>query len=73
MAYIEMPRQLATLIGVTRTIAVLIAVFFKELKITTFDPVSPPVSACRYALFRPPIVVVAIAAVAALKPSGPYW
>ena len=36
-AYIEMPRQQVTLIVVTCAIAALIAVFFKELKVTTFD------------------------------------
>tara|TARA_B100000674_G_scaffold277190_1_gene228994 strand:+ start:32402 stop:33358 length:957 start_codon:yes stop_codon:yes gene_type:complete len=70
-AYIEMPRQLATLIVVTCAIAVLIAVFFKELKVTTFDPglaasLGLPVRTISTAL----IVVVAIAAVAAFEAVG---
>ena len=70
-AYAAMPRQLATLIGVTAAIAVLMIVFFKELKVTTFDAglaasLGLPVRTISTAL----IVVVAIAAVAAFEAVG---
>ena len=70
-AWAQMPRQLATLIGVTLAIAVLIAAFFKELKVTTFDPglaasLGLPVRTISTAL----IVVVAVAAVAAFEAVG---
>ncbi|MGB0631700.1 MAG: metal ABC transporter permease [Alphaproteobacteria bacterium] len=70
-AYAAMPRQLVTLIGVTSAIAVLIAAFFKELKVSTFDPglaasLGLPVRTISTAL----IVTVAVAAVAAFEAVG---
>ena len=70
-AYAAMPRQLATLIGVTAAIAVLMTVFFKELKVTTFDAglaanLGLPVRTISTSL----IVVVAVAAVAAFEAVG---
>ena len=70
-AYAAMPRQLVTLIGVTAAIAVLIAAFFKELKVSTFDPglaasLGLPVRTISTAL----IVIVAVAAVAAFEAVG---
>ena len=70
-AYDAMPRQLATLIGVTAAIAVLMTVFFKELKVTTFDAglaasLGLPVRSISTSL----IVVVAVAAVAAFEAVG---
>jgi manganese/zinc/iron transport system permease protein len=70
-AYALMPRHLATLIGVTCATAALIAVFYKELKVTTFDPglaasLGLPVRTISTTL----IVVVAVAAVAAFEAVG---
>jgi manganese/zinc/iron transport system permease protein len=67
----ELPRQLITLAGVTLAIALLITVFFKELKVTTFDPglaasLGLPVRTVSTVL----IVVVALAAVAAFEAVG---
>lgn len=67
----EMPRQLVTLAGVTLAISLTIAAFFKELKVTTFDPglaasLGLPVRSISTAL----IVVVALAAVAAFEAVG---
>ncbi|MEE2996794.1 MAG: metal ABC transporter permease [Pseudomonadota bacterium] len=69
--YATMPRQLATLISMTGATAVLIAVFFKELKVTTFDPglsasLGLPVRTISTIL----IVLVAVAAVAAFEAVG---
>ena len=66
-----LPRQLVTLGAVTLVIAALIALFFKELKVTTFDPglaasLGLPVNAISTAL----IVTVALAAVAAFGAVG---
>jgi manganese/zinc/iron transport system permease protein len=67
----EIPRQLVTLAGVTLAISITIAAFFKELKVTTFDPglaasLGLPVRTISTAL----IVVVALAAVAAFEAVG---
>jgi manganese/zinc/iron transport system permease protein len=67
----ELPRQLVTLAGVTVAIALAIAIFFKELKVSTFDPglaasLGLPVRTISTAL----IVVVALAAVAAFEAVG---
>jgi len=67
----ELPRQLVTLAGVTLAIALTIAVFFKELKVSTFDPglaasLGLPVRTISTVL----IVVVALAAVAAFEAVG---
>lgn len=67
----QLPRQLITLAGVTLAIALLITVFFKELKVTTFDPglaasLGLPVRTVSTVL----IVVVALAAVAAFEAVG---
>lgn len=70
-ALAELPRQLVTLLGVTVAIALMIAAFFKELKVTTFDPglaasLGLPVRTISTAL----IVVVALSAVAAFEAVG---
>lgn len=67
----KLPRQLVTLAGVTAAIAILITAFFKELKVSTFDPglaasLGLPVKTISTAL----IVVVALAAVAAFEAVG---
>lgn len=67
----ELPRQLVTLAGVTCAIALAITVFFKELKVSTFDPglaasLGLPVRTISTVL----IVVVALAAVAAFEAVG---
>ena len=67
----ELPRQLVTLAGVTLAIALTIAVFFKELKVSTFDPglaasLGLPVRTISTVL----IVVVALAAVTAFEAVG---
>ena len=67
----ELPHQLVTLAGVTLAIALTIAVFFKELKVSTFDPglaasLGLPVRTISTVL----IVVVALAAVAAFEAVG---
>ena len=70
-AYLHMPRQLVTLLGVAGAIVFLVVTFFKELKVSTFDPglaasLGLPVRAISTAL----IVTVAIAAVAAFEAVG---
>tara|TARA_R110000868_G_scaffold2930_6_gene19979 strand:+ start:29281 stop:30237 length:957 start_codon:yes stop_codon:yes gene_type:complete len=70
-ALVDLPRQLVTLAGVTLAIAILIVAFFKELKVTTFDPglaasLGLPVRTVSTVL----IVVVALAAVAAFEAVG---
>lgn len=67
----QLPRQLVTLAGVTAAIAILIAAFYKELKVSTFDPglaasLGLPVRTISTVL----IVVVALAAVAAFEAVG---
>lgn len=67
----QLPRQLVTLAGVTAAIAVLIVAFYKELKVSTFDPglaasLGLPVRTISTAL----IVIVALAAVAAFEAVG---
>tara|TARA_R110002072_G_scaffold7162_8_gene39407 strand:- start:1976 stop:2932 length:957 start_codon:yes stop_codon:yes gene_type:complete len=67
----QLPRQLVTLAGVTAAIAILIAAFYKELKVSTFDPglaasLGLPVRTISTAL----IVIVALAAVAAFEAVG---
>ena len=66
-----LPRSLVTLAAVTVAIALLIAAFFKELKVTTFDPglaasLGLPVRTISTIL----IVIVAVAAVAAFEAVG---
>ena len=70
-ALAQLPRQLTTLAAVTAAIALLVVLFFKELKVTTFDPglaasLGLPVRTISTAL----IVVVALAAVAAFEAVG---
>ena len=70
-ALAELPRQLVTLLGVTFAIALMITAFFKELKVTTFDPglaasLGLPVRTISTVL----IVVVARSAVAAFEAVG---
>lgn len=70
-ALLAMPRQLVTLAAVALFIALVVALFFKELKVSTFDPglaasLGPPVRTISTAL----IVVVALAAVAAFEAVG---
>ncbi|MEE2721109.1 MAG: metal ABC transporter permease [Pseudomonadota bacterium] len=67
----DMPRSLATLGATTLGIGTLIILFYKELKVTTFDPglgisLGLPVKSISTAL----IVLVAIAAVAAFEAVG---
>jgi len=70
-ALARLPRQLVTLAAVAAGIALLVALFFKELKVSTFDPglaasLGLPVRAISTLL----IVVVALAAVAAFEAVG---
>ena len=70
-AYVKMPRHLVTLIGVTCSLVTLIFIFFKELKVTTFDPglaasLGLPIRTISIGL----IVLVAVAAVAAFEAVG---
>ena len=70
-AYASMPRELGTITGVTLGISFLIVTFFKELKITTFDPglatsLGLPVRTISNVL----IILVAVAAVAAFDAVG---
>lgn len=70
-AFDGMPRRLSTLAAVTAFIVVTVVAFFKELKVTTFDPglaasLGLPVRTVSTAL----IVVVALAAVAAFEAVG---
>ena len=67
----QLPRQLVTLGGVTAAIATLIVVFYKEMKVSTFDPglaasLGLPVRTISTML----IVIVALAAVAAFEAVG---
>ena len=67
----DMPRSLATLGATTLVIGTLIMLFYKELKVTTFDPglgisLGLPVKSISTAL----IVLVSIAAVAAFEAVG---
>jgi manganese/zinc/iron transport system permease protein len=67
----DMPRSLATLGATTLAIGTLITLFYKELKVTTFDPglgfsLGLPVKSISTAL----IVLVAIAAVGAFEAVG---
>jgi len=67
----QLPRQLITLAGVTIAIAATITAFYKELKVSTFDPglaasLGLPVKTISTAL----IIVVALAAVAAFEAVG---
>ncbi len=70
-ALLGLPRQLVTLAAVALFIALLVVLFFKELKVSTFDPglaasLGLPVRTISTAL----IVVVALAAVAAFEAVG---
>jgi manganese/zinc/iron transport system permease protein len=70
-ALLSLPRQLVTLAGVAAFVALVVALFFKELKVSTFDPglavnLGLPVRTISTAL----IVVVALAAVAAFEAVG---
>jgi manganese/zinc/iron transport system permease protein len=67
----QLPRQLTTLAGVTIAIAIAITAFYKELKVSTFDPglaasLGLPVRTISTVL----IIVVALAAVAAFEAVG---
>ena len=67
----QLPRQLVTLTGVTAAIAIMITAFYKELKVSTFDPglaasLGLPVRTISTVL----IVIVALAAVAAFEAVG---
>ena len=69
--YREMPRQLGNLLVVTLTVGLLIIVFFKELKIATFDPIGAysiglPARTMSISL----IIIVSVAAVAAFEAVG---
>jgi len=65
------PREIVTLLAVTAVIAALIIVFFKELKITSFDPglasaMGIPAGAFHFGL----MLLVAVAAVASFEAVG---
>lgn len=69
--YRQMPRQLVNLLFVTLIVGLLIIVFFKELKITTFDPIwayniGLPIRTVSLIL----IIIVSIAAVSAFEAVG---
>jgi manganese/zinc/iron transport system permease protein len=67
----DLPRELVTLAGVTALVAAFIAVFFKELRIVSFDPalstsLGIPAGAMHFAL----MVLVAASVVAAFEAVG---
>ncbi|MBI05291.1 MAG: zinc ABC transporter permease [Pelagibacteraceae bacterium] len=70
-AYAGMPRHLVTLIGVTFSIVALVFLFFKELKVATFDPdLAVSIGLPMQKISTGFIVLVAVAAVASFEAVG---